>query len=299
MSTILVTGGTGFVGRHVLEALTRAGQTAHVAARRISADAGGDWHESDLLAPLSAAGLVAEVAPTHLLHLAWCADPGSFWTDPANVAWAEATLRLVRAFADAGGRRVVVAGTCAEYDPSAGRCSEDATPLKPTTLYGACKAATFTALSAFCAQAGVELAWGRIFNVYGPGEPAQKLVSAVAAGLLAGQPVETTAGTQVRDFVSVRDVAEGLTALTLGTAVGAYNLGTGVGTPVRDVARAVADLTGRPELLRPTRPPAADEPPLLVADVHAAQAAFGWQASTSLGDGLRETVDAVRARTGS
>ena len=55
------------------------------------------------------------MAPTHLLHLAWYAEPGLFWRSPENLRWVEASLRLLRAFAEHGGQRAVMAGSCAEY----------------------------------------------------------------------------------------------------------------------------------------------------------------------------------------
>src|SRR5205085_8625551 len=125
------------------------------------------------------------------------------WTAPENVRWVEASLALLRAFAEAGGRRAVLAGTCAEYDWGAGDevLNERNTPLRPDTLYGAAKHGLHVVGAAQAAQVGFELAWGRVFFLYGPGEAPGRLVPAVARALLAGEPAKTTAGTQVRDFL--------------------------------------------------------------------------------------------------
>ena len=87
------------------------------------------------------------------------------------------------------------------------RCHEQRTPLRPATLYGAAKHALHTVAARYAEQAGFELAWGRIFFVYGPGEPDGRLVPSVGRALLAGEPVPTTRGDQVRDFMHVEDVA--------------------------------------------------------------------------------------------
>src|SRR3954452_23524389 len=127
---VLVTGATGFIGHHLPELLSSRGFEVATVSR-----AGG----VDLLEPGAPERVVAEVQPTHLLHLAWYAEPGKYWTSPENVRWVEASLALLRAFAAGGGRRAVLAGTCAEYDWAHGFCSEGVTPLAPWTLYGPSK----------------------------------------------------------------------------------------------------------------------------------------------------------------
>ena len=82
-----------------------------------------------------------------------------------------ASLELADTFGGAGGRRIVGAGTCAEYLWRDIPCVEDVTPIRPTTVYGGCKAAVWSALEPFARDAGVSAAWARLFFVYGPHEP--------------------------------------------------------------------------------------------------------------------------------
>ncbi len=79
---------------------------------------------ADLLDGRETEAVLSRVQPTHLLHFAWYTVPGRYWTAPDNLRWTEASLRLLRAFEAHGGRRVVMAGTCAEYDWRYGYCSE-------------------------------------------------------------------------------------------------------------------------------------------------------------------------------
>src|SRR5688572_5202958 len=114
MKRILVTGASGFIGRHCLPSLVQAGFEVHAAARRPLPElAPGQviWHRVDALVPEAWAGLVQKLAPTHLLHLAWVATPGVYWSSPENLRWVESSLALLREFADSGGRRVVMSGT--------------------------------------------------------------------------------------------------------------------------------------------------------------------------------------------
>jgi nucleoside-diphosphate-sugar epimerase len=194
MRRVLLTGATGFIGRHAPAALRARGFEVHAVTTGESpaVAAEGDvaaWHRADLLDPAVARTLVEQVRPTHLLHLAWYAEHGLFWSSTENLRWTEASLRLLRAFGETGGERAVMAGTCAEYDWSAsGRFVEGEAPLAPATLYGTCKHALRLVGEAWCEQNGVEFAWGRIFLVFGPGEHPERLVPAVAGAVLSGQP---------------------------------------------------------------------------------------------------------------
>src|SRR5437588_3229964 len=113
---VLVTGATGFVGRFVLERLRTSGAEVHACARRAGARGLAQWHEADLLTAGAPRALIDAVRPTHLLHLAWYSEPGTFWTSRENLRWLSTTIELLEAFADAGGQRFVGTGTCAEYD---------------------------------------------------------------------------------------------------------------------------------------------------------------------------------------
>src|SRR5206468_9393880 len=188
VSRVLVTGATGFIGRHTLAPLVAAGHEVHATARTPGAAARGvTWPAADLL---DSPDVVRYVNPDALLHLAWYAEHGKFWSSPENLRWLQASVALLRAFS---GRRAVIAGTCAEYDWTTGawRLAEDA-PLAPATLYGACKHALHVATEAYAREAGFSLAWGRIFFLFGPDEHPGRLVPSVLGPLLHGEEARTT-----------------------------------------------------------------------------------------------------------
>jgi nucleoside-diphosphate-sugar epimerase len=298
VSSVLVTGATGFVGRHTLPALLRYGHEVHAVARTPPAGAGEvTWHAADLLEPGAAERVVAAARPSHLLHLAWYAEHGRYWTAPENVRWVEATLALFRAFAGGGGERAVLAGTAAEYDWRHGFCSEHVTPRRPATLYGVAKDAAHRVVAAAAEQAGVGLAWGRVFFLYGPHEHPERLVASVARALVEGRPAPVSSGAQVRDFMHVEDVAGGFAALLGSDVAGPVNVASGEPVRIREVVAAIGELAGRPDLPRlgelPDRP---GEPPLLVADVRRLRDEVGFVPRYSLGDGLGATLDWWRAR---
>jgi nucleoside-diphosphate-sugar epimerase len=292
---VLLTGATGFIGRHTLIALSNAGHEVHVAARHRGLEqAGVSWHEADLLAGCA---VVAEVEPEILVHLAWYAEHGRFWTSPENLRWVAASLELLRTFADAGGLRVVMAGTCAEYEWSRAVYREDA-PRRPSTLYGAAKHGLHTVAAAYCEQMRIELAWGRLFFLYGPHEAPERFVPSLVRALLAGEAAEMTSGTQCRDFLHVADAGAAFAALASSSVVGAVNLASGEGVALRDLAALIAERSGDPELLRVGALPDRDgDPASLVADVGRMREELGFSPQIDLGDGLDAAVGFWRERS--
>lgn len=293
MSRVLVTGASGFIGAHALAPLVAAGHEVHaVSTGGAPADAAGGvtWHAADLLA--DPASVVVEVAPERLLHLAWYAEHGKFWTAIDNVRWVEASLALLRAFAAAGGGRAVLAGTCAEYDWTVGDgvFAEDA-PLRPATLYGASKRGLHEVARALAAEAGFELAWGRVFFLYGPGEDERRLVGAVASALARGERAATGAGTQTRDFMHVADVGAAFAALVDSGVGGAVNVASGEGRELREVVEALGRIAGTPELLDVgALPPRPGDPDALVAEAARLRDEVGFEPRIALEDGLAETL---------
>jgi nucleoside-diphosphate-sugar epimerase len=300
---VLLTGANGFIGAHASSALSRRGFEVHAVTSRSPDGAhlpSGEitWHSADLLDPAAGAALVERVAPTHLLHLAWYTEHGAFWTSSANVAWVEASLRLLAAFVEGGGERAVLAGTCAEYDWSeGGRLAEDRSPLAPATLYGTCKHALHLVAEALARQSGVELAWGRVFLLFGPGEPAGRLVPSVIGALLAGHPAPCSHGRQMRDFLYSADVADAFAALLDSRVQGAVNIGSGEPVAIAEVVRLLGELCGRPELIElgalAARP---EEPDLLVADTRRLRKEVVWTPRLTLAEALRDTVRWWRER---
>ncbi len=263
------------------------------------------WHAADLLDDRQARALVQELAPGHLVHLAWYAEHGRFWTAPENADWVAATLRLLSCFAAAGGRRAVIAGSCAEYDwgHDYERCREldgphgPATPLRPSTMYGVAKHAAHSVCEAYALASGVSLAWARVFLLYGPGEDPRRLVPSVARSLLAGERAQSTDGAQIRDLMHVEDVAAGIVALLASGVEGPVNVASGEGVAIRTVLELLADACERPELLRLGALPRREgEPQRLVAATERLREEVGFNGRIALADGLRQSVEWWRAQ---
>lgn len=300
MNTILVTGASGFIGRHCLPLLTSRGYEVHAVCSKLPAQdsAAMRWHQVDLLDSTQVANIVSAARPTHLLHLAWCTAPGAYRTSPENVRWVQASLELLQRFAAQGGQRVVMAGTCAEYSWKHGWCSEAVTPIEPATLYGICKHSLQTILTAFAERRGLSAGWGRLFFVYGPHEHRDRLVPSVICSLLQGRQARCTLGNQVRDFCYVEDVADAFVALLDSPVTGSINVASGRPLIVKDLVYAIADKLNRRELVDlGALPTSLDDPPLLVADVRRLGEEVGWSPRYDLDAGLERTIRWWRAQS--
>jgi nucleoside-diphosphate-sugar epimerase len=293
-ANVLATGCSGFLGRHCMEALVRNGFRVHAVTRIPRADAadGVTWHNLDLHVPGAAEGLIAELRPSHLLHLAWVTTPARYHHAAENLDWLQASLALVKTFGAHGGRRFVGVGSSAEYDVETGSCMEDATPIRPASLYGQCKAAVWMIIQAYAQRYGFSAAWARVFLPYGPGDEPRRLIPSLLAALSAGKPISVSDGSQVRDFVYAPDAADLLVSLlATSDANGAYNVGTGRGVAVRQVIQRVADHFNARELVHyGAQARRADEPAALVADMTKVERTLGWHAQTSIESGLERLL---------
>jgi nucleoside-diphosphate-sugar epimerase len=254
--TVLLTGATGFVGRQVLQVLAQRGERVRLIIRPgrqalISSPAAIESvHMSpDLFQENAAWWETACQGIDTLIHLAWYAEPGKYLESPLNLDCLSGTLEIARGAARAGVRRWIGCGSCFEYDLSVPLLTP-ATPLRPLTVYAAAKAAAFLALERWLPLQRVEFAWCRLFYLYGEGEDARRLVPYLRARLSAGEPAELTRGTQVRDYLEVREAARQIVECALGSAQGAVNICSGVAITVRELAEQIADEYGRRDLLR-------------------------------------------------
>lgn len=307
---VLVTGASGFIGHHTLAPLLERGFEVHAvtsrepgpaaAARSGAGSAQGtspaldrvEWHRADLLAPGGSRALLARVKPTHLLHLAWYVVPGKLIAARENFDWVAASLELLRGFAEQGGQRVTTCGSGYEYDWRHGYCVERLTPTVPDTVYGACKQALATLTESFANQAGISSAWGRVFFLYGPREHPDRLVSSVIRSLLRGEPARCSHGRQIRDYMHVEDVANGLVALLDSDVRGAINVSSGQATTLREIVLTVGRLCGRPELIQLGAIPArANDTALVVGENARILAETGWAPRYDLEAGLRQTIE--------
>jgi len=298
----LVTGGAGFVGARAVRTLASEGRRVAVIAkpneslwRLADLEAKIDVFEADLVDRDRVSGIVREWRPDAVLHCAWYVEPGLYPESPKNIDCLIQSVRLVEDLIAAGCPRIVMVGTCAEYDTDAGFLREDG-PVRPATLYAASKLATRLVVEPLAERGGAALAWARLFYLYGPDEDPRRMIPALIRALLEGREFPATDGEQVRDYMHIDDAAAGLASLVASSAHGVFNICSGEGIRLRRIMQMIGDGIGRPELIRFGEQPRRDwEPPFICGD-NSKVRSLGWRPTRDLAEGLRETIEYWRRK---
>ncbi len=303
---VLVTGGAGFIGSHVVERLLGGGAEVVVVDDMSTGDPrnlaglhdGLEVHRVDASRTPGA----ALEGVTHAVHLAALTDVAGSIEDPARY-WEHNVLGSVRALEavkDAGATAAVVASSAAVYGELPPPVAEDA-PALPISPYGAGKLAVDLMAHHYTAHTPLRVVPLRFFNVYGPRQhprsPYSGVISVFARAALLGEDLVVHGdGEQTRDFIHVSDVAEAveLALLAPGTAPAPINIATGAATTVSELARIVADLGGRGSAVR-HGPPRPGDIRHSVARVDRARERLGFEARVKLPDGLSRTMEWMRA----
>lgn len=299
---VLLTGATGFIGSHVARLLVASGEQVTAIVKpstsrwRIADIAGsmriidGDVADREGLEPQLRADI-----PDVCLHLAWHGWSGPSLTAEENLLSMSASLELLRVLTNVGCARFVGVGTCFEYDPALGPMSETSAVM-PKDLYGVCKHELSVVAQALKPITNMSVAWARVFLVYGPFDDQRRLVPSLVRSLIRGESAKTTLGEQVRDLIHVEDAASAIWAVARSSHTGPVNVASGIPVKVVDIAREIASIVGRQDLLEVgALPYRALEPPVLVADTTLLREQIGWSPQYDLRAGLSQTVEWWRA----
>lgn len=301
LERVAITGGTGFIGGHLVRALLALGCRPILLARSAKKeDSFADlhnrvqWAQVDLSEPNSVWGALQEFKPSAVIHLAGALGRGDVYS--AAVACAEvnvaATVRLLDAAMQAKVRRIVIIGSAEEYGDQDGPLHEEL-PMLPVSPYGIAKASATNFARALHTKAGCPVVVARPFSAYGPGQPCSMFVAQAVDAAVRNLPFRMSHGEQRRDLVFVEDVARGLIAAASAPGIegSVINLGSGQAHRLRDVARLIWKLTGTAApLLIGARPAAMEQLYNTWADVKLANRLLKWGPQVELENGLRQTI---------
>lgn len=212
----------------------------------------------------------------------------------ANITAMAVTLD---ACARSGVRRAIVLGSGSEYAPANYPLSEKE-PIGPTSLYGATKAAAFVVAKYFRADARLEICVARPFSLYGPRERRSRFVAYVITSALMGRAIEMSTGTQVRDYLYVEDLADGLVRLARhdGRLPETLNFAGPGKHSLLDVATLAVKMAGSSVPIRTgARPGNPGDRSIYLGDSRLAHEVLGWQPTHDLGSGLAKTIDWYKA----
>jgi len=281
---IFITGATGFLGRRIAALLVGRGVEVHASRHRSQAPAlgGVTWHSLDLENENSIEEVIETVGADALIHLAWNLD-ADYQTSSENQAWVGRSLALAGAFVQSGGRSILMAGSCAEYDWSTVPLTEES-PCRPSTPYGAAKLALYREVQGL-SDDGVTLVWPRLFFLFGEGERPERVIPRIIRDVAAGRSIDWIDADLRRDYLHADEATEAMVHLLCTRAVGAVNVASGAAPTVREIARVVANALDKqePAMRAPASP--ASGPREIRADVGRLRR-LGWVPSRTVEQAL-------------
>jgi len=298
---VLVTGGAGFLGSHVVQALLAAGHAPTVlddlsTGRRANVPDDVPLVVCDVRDPVAVRAAFQRARPSVVVHLAAQADVRRATAEPALDAEVNVVggIHVLSAAAEAGAARIVYASSAAVYgDPERLPLDEDH-PIRPLSAYGVSKHAFEHYLLSAARAGGPAAAILRFANLYGPRQDPHGeagVVAIFAGAMLRGAPCRIFGdGDQTRDFVYAADAAAAIVRSLDGAADGrVLNIGSGEETSVRALFQALAAATGyhHAPSFAPARP---GEIRRMAFAAARAASALGWRPVVGLADGLERTV---------
>ncbi|MBN1400884.1 MAG: GDP-mannose 4,6-dehydratase [Anaerolineae bacterium] len=307
---VLVTGGAGFIGSHVVDLLVATGHQVavvdnlweHGGGRMQNLNAAAQFYRLDIRDPALDAVMESE-RPEAICHLAAQHSVKISTDDPAHDAQVNilGLINLLQCATRSGVRKVVFSSSGATYGTAERMPVDERTPQHPESPYGITKLASEHYLRFWRDMHGLDFTALRYGNVFGPRQdPSGEagVIAIFAHAILQGRPVRIDwDGEQQKDYVYVGDVARAnLLALERGGGE-AFCIATGRGTSVNALYRGLVEIIGREvEIVRAPRRPG--DVYLTYFDCAKAQAQLGWQPQTDLAEGLRLTVDHFRSAVG-
>jgi len=199
---VLLTGGTGFLGSHVLKQLTQNFIDTKVFTRTKN---NPPFYKGDLLKHRDIKCCISDLKPDILIHLAWDVTHGEYWDSPKNDLYKQASFHLFEEFITHGGQKIIAAGTCAEFE----NLQENTDPLSlvDTTLltpYGRAKRETFEWLQ----KRNFPFSWIRIFGIYGDGENPKRFFPQAKYALENNLPFDLKTPDKLYHYLPVEDAAK-------------------------------------------------------------------------------------------
>ena len=304
--SLLITGGSGFIGANLVRSALAAGYEVHTPCRAAETpwrladinDSGlhvyTSWNLNDAV---DVFGLVNSVKPDVVIHAAAHGShsserdvSGLFMT---NVA---ATATLAEACSSSGTEHLILLGSVLEYEPSGATLSESS-PLIPETLYGLTKALSCRIGEFYNRTRMLAVTELRLFNIFGPWDDARKLIPYVVTHALQGETVQLTSGEQERDFVFVDDVTRAVLVMARGECPSGqpYNVCSGSPISVAELARLIIRISGSDSIVQcGAVKERGDQRSVVTGKTRLSE--FGLNPSTSLEVGLQRTIDWYRSR---
>ena len=295
---VLVTGGTGFVGRHILDELKKVNHHILVLTRQnkkfdFAEVICGDLNNLEAIKPR-----ILEFQPDAFIHVAWDGIPD--YSESISRTNLYNSINLFEYILNnTNCKKILVSGSCWEYGKKKGACKES-DPVDINAYFTWAKHTLNQYLSVKCTEKGVILNWLRIFYVYGPGQLERSLIPTLIKSISAKETPKIKTPRNKNDFVYVEDIARAFAkALDISLPSGVYNLGSGYTTSVYDICRMVeTQLLGSETISKKVLENGQKEETVnFWADMEKTEHALNMSCDTGLDKGIKHHVQSTHSKT--
>ncbi len=247
MQNFLITGATGFVGTQILKHLDQKNVKIKVIARPNSDNLFSKY--KNITEVISTEDFFLETNDWYekacegidiIIHCAWYATPGKYLHSSLNETCYMGTMNFAQSASDAGIKKFIGIGSCFEYELMTNKKIDIDQPLNPLTKYARAKVETFNSLTLLFKKEKVNFIWARLFYLYGEGEDRRRLIPVLREKLTAGKKVALTKGNEIRDYMDVEEAGRVITELALSDRLGPFNVCSGQGVSIKELAKNIA-----------------------------------------------------------
>lgn len=247
MKKVFLTGGTGLIGTETIPFLEKAGFKIYALTLGDEKDTPNvKYIKANLFDKQEISRIMAEIKPEYLLHYAWLST--GLFNDNSNFDFLTASIDLLKAFVQNGGKRVVMAGTYAEYGYHNETLREDML-AEPINIYSQCKDFVHQISEIYCNNNNVSFGWARIFSAFGKERDPRRLTSDVINHLKANETVTIRSGSLIRDYIYVKDIAAAFVKFLDSDVKGVVNICTGKDTSIHDYVMMIAKAMNKEHLV--------------------------------------------------
>ena len=247
MKKVILTGGTGLIGTQTIPCLLNAGFKVYVMTMgdEVSTD-NVTYIKANLFDKNAVDKMFSEVQPEYLLHYAWLST--GLFNDNMNFDFLTSSIDMLKSFHKYGGKRVVMAGTYAEYGYH-NETLKETMPAEPINIYSQCKDFVHKIAEVYCHNNNISFGWGRIFSAFGKEKDPRRLTSDVINHLSANQEVVIRSGSLIRDYIYTKDIAAAFVKFLDSNVEGVVNICTGKDTSIHDYVMKIAQAMGKENLV--------------------------------------------------